>query len=848
MANAEERVNYTGPTACPSGSYCQEWNSFYFQCVPGTASSTSSTTSSSSSRASSSSSSSRVSSSSSSSRASSSSSSSRASSSSSSSRASSSSSSTRPSSSSSSVTSSSSSSSASSTATGTVTSEVQTWKSVVIGAGGFIPGIVFNPTQKGLCYLRTDIGGLYRLNTADDSWIPLTDHVGDANWHDWGIDAVATDPVQPNNVYVAVGMYTNSWDPNNGSILKSTDQGSTWTKYNLPFKVGGNMPGRGMGERLAIDPSNNSILYFGARSGNGLWKSTDAGVSWAKVTNFPDVGTYIPDPSDPYGYNTDIVGLTWVTFDPSIKTSSGTSRIFVGVASLGAANIYQTTNGGSSWAALPIFNNTLIPHKGILSPSEGALYVTFANGAGPYDGSAGRVGKYNITAGTWKDITPPQAITDNYYGFGGLAVDLQKSGTIMVAALNEWWPDANIFRSVDGGTTWSPLWEWNGYPTINRYFGLDNSLAPYLGGPLSNQDVSLKLVGWMIETLSIDPFDSNHWLYGTGATVSGGRDLLKWDSSHNVTIKAYAAGLEETAVLGLISPTAGTAHLLSVVADIGGFLHTSLSTPTKAFATPTYGTTSGIDYAGNKPSQVVRVGNVPSDTNPQVALSNDYGATWSIDYAAPVPSSNAGYAGGTIAYSANGDTLLWSSSGKGVQISKYQASFTAVAAIPSGAAIASDKVNGTALYAASGANFYSSGDTGTTWKTTAVSGLTTATWVAVNPFKAGELWVSGDGGIFHSTDYGTTFAALSSCTRGWNIALGAPKTTGGTPALYAAATVKGVTGLFRTDDQVNWIQIHDATHGFGATSSLVLAADPRIYKRVYVGTNGRGIFYNSNAA
>jgi xyloglucan-specific exo-beta-1,4-glucanase len=37
-----------------------------------------------------------------------------------------------------------------------------------------------------------------------------------------------------------------------------------------------------------------------------------------------------------------------------------------------------------------------------------------------------------------------------------------------------------------------------------------------------------------------------------------------------VTIKAYAAGLEETAVLGLISPPAGTAHLLSVVGDIGG--------------------------------------------------------------------------------------------------------------------------------------------------------------------------------------------------------------------------------------------------------------------------------------
>lgn len=75
------------------------------------------------------------------------------------------------------------------------------------------------------------------------------------------------------------------------------------------------------------------------------------------------------------------------------------------------------------------------------------------------------------------------------------------------------------------------------------------------------------------QALAIDPHNSNHWLYGTGATVSGGHDLLKWDgSTHNVSIKAMAAGLEETAILGLISPPAGDAHLLSVVGDIGGTL------------------------------------------------------------------------------------------------------------------------------------------------------------------------------------------------------------------------------------------------------------------------------------
>lgn len=28
-------------------------------------------------------------------------------------------------------------------------------------------------------------------------------------------------------------------------------------------------------------------------------------------------------------------------------------------------------------------------------------------------------------------------------------------------------------------------------------------------------------------------FDSNHWLYGTGATIFGSHDLLRWDTAHN---------------------------------------------------------------------------------------------------------------------------------------------------------------------------------------------------------------------------------------------------------------------------------------------------------------------------
>lgn len=110
---------------------------------------------------------------------------------------------------------------------------------------------------------------------------------------------------------------------------------------------------------------------------------------------------------------------------------------------------------------------------------------------------------------------------------------------------------------------------WQSYPTMNKWYTYDNTLAPWLGPSTTITEPGTLQIGWMMEGLSIDPLDSNHWLYGTGATIYGGRDLLKWDTTHNVTIKSLADGIEETSVQGLIAPPSGP-PLISVIGDIQG--------------------------------------------------------------------------------------------------------------------------------------------------------------------------------------------------------------------------------------------------------------------------------------
>ena len=771
-------------------------------------------------------------------------------------------------------------------------SQSYTYKPVVTGGGGgFIVDVVFNPSEQNLIYAKTDMGGAYRWNQSTGTWTQLLPGFNADDWNWTGVDGIATDPVNTNNLYLLVGTYTNTWAPTNGAILKSTDKGATFTQVNLPFKVGGNMPGRGMGERLVVDPNKNSIIYLGARNGNGLWKSTDSGATWAKVTNFPDTGPFMGNANDPNGYLNQAIGVTWITFDKATGTAGNTTQtIYVGVAENGSgkANIFRSTDGGATWAAIPgeptctgTWGGTVtctggatwtagaansytggglgyMPHNAKLD-SNGTLYVTYSDWEGPYNGSHGDVWKFVPSTSTWTLISPVPGTntSDNYFGYGGLAVDKLAPGTIMVTAVNSWWPQGKMWRSIDGGTTWKAAWDWTSYPSYSQVFTMDISQAPWLNFANDKQAPEPNInIGWMMEGINIDPFNSNRAMYGTGATLYEITGLSSWMGGSGVTIKSQAKGIEEASVTHLVSPSTGTAHLVSTMGDIGGFLHSNLdAAPAAMYSLPYSGTFNWIDAAGTNSNLMFRVGK--GDTtltypkNLDAAVSRDGGATWVVANSSPGGITG----GGQVAVNADGSRVVWAPAGAAVSTGTFDGnSWTAsTGGVPSGAAVAADRVNANKFYAIGGGTVYVSTNGGVSFTAT-VTGLPTSATIQAAPGIEGDVWitanqldtsnnpVAGDG-IYHSTNSGTSFTKLTSgVTLADVMGFGMAASGHTNPAIYTSAKIDGVRGVYRSDDAgASWVRINDNAHQYGYIQCIT--GDPRIYGRVYFGTNGEGIVY-----
>ncbi|WP_406495773.1 1,4-beta-glucanase [Streptomyces sp. NBC_01604] len=690
------------------------------------------------------------------------------------------------------------------------------WRTAVIGGTGFVTGVLFHPSVRGLAYARTDIGGAYRWDDRAARWTPLTDHLGWDDWNLLGVEAIAVDPAHPNRLYLALGTYAQSW-AGNGAVLRSEDRGATWSRTDLTVKLGANEDGRGAGERLLVDPRDSDTLWLGTRH-DGLLKSTDRGATWAAATDFP--GT--PSAS---GQGLTLLVAAGRTLYAGWGDSDGTS-----------ANLYRTADG-TTWEAVPgqpSGTAAKVPIRAAYDKYTRELYVTYANAPGPNGQSDGGVHKLGTTDGKWTEVTPvkPGGTTSDgsadSFGYGGVAVDARRPGTVVVSTNNRWAAVDTLYRTTDGGCTWTSL---------KDAAVFDVSETPFL-----NWGGDKPKFGWWIQAVAVDPYDSRHVVYGTGATLYGTRDLKNW--------APQIRGLEETAVRQLISPPVGEAHLLSGLGDIGVMYHERLTaSPSRGMATnPVFGSATGLAQAAARPAYVVRAG---WGDNGNGAYSNDGGQTWAPFTAQPAIAKDAP---GPIATNADGSAVLWSFvHWDGTKYPAHRsadngATWTEISSFPKGATPVADPADPTRFYAydTDTGTLLASTDSGLSFTARATglpSGDSQFKLVAA-PGRSGDLWLSTKtNGLYRSTDGGVTFTKVDSCWASHTLGFGKAAEGARYPAIYQVGATESITAVYRSDDEARtWVRINDDAHQWGWTGEVIVG-DPRLHGRVYLATNGRGIQY-----
>jgi len=661
------------------------------------------------------------------------------------------------------------------------------WKNVAIGGGGYVTDVYCHLRQKDLVYIRTDVGGFYRWDAAASRWLPLTDLFGRGQSNYYGGEGLALDPADPKVVYIAAGEY--EWAP--GTIFKSSDQGRTWKKLPVDLKMGGNEDHRFGGPRLVVSPSRPSVLLFGSRS-EGLWRSADAGASWARVVAFPGAGKLG-------------IGIGAVAFG---------ARAGAAYAAAFGEGVSESGDDGLTWHKTP--GGPAEVERLALSP-DGALYATHAHGIARYAG------------GSWEDIAPPNVTN----AFGGLSINPRDPLDILATTQTD---GLRLFRSRDGGRAWAER------KTQTR------SSVPWFADGMKRIQYAAGL--------AFDPSTSGRvWLTDWYATYRT-EDI----NADPVVLTNHERGHEEVVVFSLSCPPGGP-PLLSGVADVDGFVHDNLETfPAHGFGHffggvgPTFGYTEGLAWCASSPSRVARAGVVPWTSKGGVALSRDGGRTWA---ASPTWDTKI-FAARIAVAPTDPDNMVVLRVGAGPALTTRDGgrSWHYVTGLPDGlipgvwnwqTPLAADGALANVFYVYHDGRVYKSADAGASF-TASASGLPGSGSALVSvPGQPGELWLAcGDGGLLHSADAGLTFRASPAIKQASLFAVGKPAPGSRAAALYLdGALADGTKGFFRSlDAGLSWRNITDPRQPVG-DSPNAMAASSDTFGLVFVGTNGRGVYYGA---
>ena len=282
--------------------------------------------------------------------------------------------------------------------------------------------IAFHPTNSNFILAGAASGGIWVSTNNGSSWTTYTDNLGTL-----GISSIAFSQSDPNTVYAATGD-GDAKDTYTIGVIKSTDGGINWSTTGLSYTVSN----KRLVYKVLVHPTDKNTVY--ATTNLGIYKTTDGGTNWAKIRPglFRDMEFKPGDPSTIY-------------FATSTK-------------------ILRTTNAGSSFAYLSFSATVTTNRIEIAVTPDDANYI-YVLGSKKSDN--GFAGIYRSTDGGTSFST--RATSPNLLGWKYNGSDSKGQGwydlALVVSPTNKnmvFTGGVNIWRSINGGSTWSINAHWQG--------------------------------------------------------------------------------------------------------------------------------------------------------------------------------------------------------------------------------------------------------------------------------------------------------------------------------------------------------------------------------------------------
>ena len=351
------------------------------------------------------------------------------------------------------------------------------WRLIGPFRGGRVVAVAGVPGSSTTFYFGAVNGGIWKTTDAGVVWKPIFDGQQVAS-----IGALAVAPSDPKVIYAGTGESDIRSDLASGDgVYKSTDGGQTWANIGL-------RDSRQI-SRIVIDSRHAEIAYVGVlghayspNSERGVYKTVDGGASWTKVLDagpkigVSDLAMAMDNPDILFAGMWEAQRPPWSTYGP--------------VEGPGGA-LYRSKDGGKSWThltghGLPEDNWGRV---GVTVSPDGKRVYALIPGAKP--------GLYRSDDGgnTWTlENGDPRLVSRSWY-FDNITIDPQNPDVLYV-------PNVALYRSEDGGKTISVL---RGAPGGDDYHQL-----------------------W------VDPKDSSRMVLGTdqGTTISL-NDGKTWSSWYN---------------------------------------------------------------------------------------------------------------------------------------------------------------------------------------------------------------------------------------------------------------------------------------------------------------------------